>query len=296
MVRITGCEAFKSTTCGILTPTSTLGVYVYSGTTKAGYSGAPYLVGDNSVAAMHLFGGDSGNLCVSARYIQMVIQQLIIPAKLKDKLKIYGPIIATTNSKFFGDTSVAESMRPRNIFVDAVLRGNAPVRELIPEAKGKNKKRRKRKMVQDDWYEEDMSEVKEIKARRSRIDPQNYEFQLGDHYYTVDNASFTRLKHVARKRDVTVYLGDVIVNAKKREAIVVCDDEDNFSDDESFLDESSQPDLSMWEEQSHYTEIQEVLREIRTLRTDFTSYRNSNHLNSTPLLPLIPNDLIQPQN
>ncbi|APG75781.1 hypothetical protein 2 [Hubei sobemo-like virus 37] len=281
MVRITGCEAFKSTTAGILVPTDVLGIYRYSGTTKQGYSGAPYLVGDNSVAAMHLFGGDSGNLCVSARYIQMVIQQLVIPARLKDKLKVYGPVLATTNPKMFGDASY-ESILPR---VRSYL-SRFPF--VIPEGKGKNKKRRR--MVQDDWYEEDLSQTKEIRARRSRIDPQNYEFQLGEHYYTVDDASFSRLKKLARNKSIPVYLGDVRVDGRG-ECVFNEDD-----DESSFLEGSQNGDLNTWEECNHYTVIQEVLREIRTLRTDFLSCQNSKPLNSISHRHSVPREKMELRN
>lgn len=265
MVRVTGCEAFRSTTAGILTPTNVLGVYKYSGTTKAGYSGAPYLVGDNSVAAMHCFGGDSGNLCISARYIQMVVQQLIIPVKLKDKLKIYGPVLATTNAAIFGDTSSGESVNRATL--GRFIKENC---KFVKESKGKNKKKRCR--VCEDWYFENLDNVKEIRTRRSRRQPDAYEFKLNDNYYTVDGDDFCELRELARKKTIAVYLDGLLLESVHP----------NHDDDEDiFLEESSQPDLNMWEEHSHYTEIQEVLREIRTLRTDFLTCNNSRNLNST---------------
>lgn len=174
MVRVTGCGVTKSTTSGILSPTDTFGIYKYSGTTKPGYSGAPYLVGDTQVVAMHLFGGDAGNLCVQATYIKMLIERMVGPAK-KQKKPAYRKI------------SEPKTTNPE------------------PEAKGKQRKKgSKKRKNKSDWYLEDINPGDKIRVRRSRRDPEEYEFELGGHYYTVDESGYKQLRATAQSRGAAV--------------------------------------------------------------------------------------------
>lgn len=73
-VRVTGIEAHHSTSVGILDKTDVMAKYVYTGSTRPGHSGAPYVVGANQVVAMHVAGGTK-NLAVSAQYIKSLIER-----------------------------------------------------------------------------------------------------------------------------------------------------------------------------------------------------------------------------
>ncbi|APG75792.1 hypothetical protein 1 [Hubei sobemo-like virus 38] len=262
MVRITGCGALRSTTAGILTPTDILGMYKYSGTTKEGYSGAPYMVGDNTVAAMHMFGGDAGNLCMSAKYIQMVVQQLVMPAKLRNKLRVYGPVLATSDDKLIG-ASFPESLL-RNVG-DRYSKINIRDKGLSPESR----KKKRKQQVADDWYEEDVQPGQVIRARRSRFDPDSYEFQLGGHYYTVDDDGFQRLRRIANKRGGKVELGSVVGATPNGESLYNYDDVCFDEDEDSFLERSSETGFDISEKPIQSVEMSVLMEQILTLRKDF---------------------------
>nr|UGO57337.1 MAG: hypothetical protein 1 [Riboviria sp.] len=73
-VRTTGIGK-TSTTTGRLQPTDHFGMLEYTGTTHPGYSGSPYMVGVNTVVAMHLSGGQR-NVAVSADYVATWLERL----------------------------------------------------------------------------------------------------------------------------------------------------------------------------------------------------------------------------
>lgn len=167
MVRVTGCDVKLSTSVGLLRPTDMFATYKYSGSTKPGFSGAPYIVGDTRVVAMHLCGGELGNLCVSATYIKTIVAKLTEerPEKVKARKQHYVKVGAP---KF-----------------------NVPEEEL-EKKKGKNKKKRKRA---NDWYTEDITADTKVRVRKSRYDPDEYEVELNGHYYTVDTDGLRDLRH-----------------------------------------------------------------------------------------------------
>lgn len=270
MVRVTGCEAFRSTTTGLLSPTEVLAMYVYSGSTKAGYSGAPYMVGDNVVAAMHVSGGALGNLAISARYIQMVLQQLVIAPRERGKLRVYGPVVASSNTDFMPENALV-----RHQIGALTGKFGAVTPRAVYESKGKNKKGKGRNnKVVDDWYEEEFVRGSEIRARKSRVNPDEIEFQFNDHYYLVDDSSFDRLKDVASKRGVTVYLGNKLLVGPESLGVGLDDD-----DDDSFLDYRP-TDSNFIPKSSHYIDRSEMSTIIRTCIHELTTSLESKLLNN----------------
>lgn len=287
MVRITGCEVFKSTTAGILSATDVLGIYKYSGTTKAGYSGSPYMVGENSVAAMHLFGGDAGNLCISAKYIAMVVQQLVMPAEMRKKLKVYGPVLA--------QSTTIDLLEPEALFSKIQGKYKSPKIHklckksgLLPEAKSK----KKRQVVEDDWYDEAIEAGMEVKARRSRFDPDAYEFQLNDRYYTVDSDSFNRFKSAVKQKGGKLSFSDNVSSTSVGESCHVGGrvdydlDSDNASQSDSdvsvgsFLGPASKKRVfASKSKEPRYIATSEVMSEILLLRKDFVILMESMRLN-----------------
>lgn len=85
-VRVTGIETHLSTSVGILHKTDILGKFTYTGSTRPGHSGAPYVVGTNQVVAMHMAGGTQ-NLAVNANYIKSLIErpQIVKPERITRK-------------------------------------------------------------------------------------------------------------------------------------------------------------------------------------------------------------------
>lgn len=174
MVRVTGCGVKQSTTAGILSPTEIFGMFKYSGTTKEGFSGAPYMVGDTQVVAMHLFGGDAGNLCVQASYIKMLVHRI--------------------------------EMASKNVNKDSYKKAGIPLAESSNVTSRLLEEKKKKRNTVDDWYIEEIQPGQKVRVRTSRYDPDEFEFQLGNHYYTVDDDGFRRLRDVARSRGAAVIL------------------------------------------------------------------------------------------
>lgn len=194
MVRVTGSDVSMATTAGILKPTDVFAILKYSGSTKAGFSGAPYVVGDTQVVAMHLFGGDAGNLCVQATYIKMLIVRIMATTSTVKKAK-------------FNRIPIAES---RFSFGDR-LKYNKD----FESKKGKNKKRN-RKNAADDWYEEDIVANQRINFRKSRFNPDEYEFELNGNYYVVDHDGLERLRRSAVARGAYVINDSSLERTSKR--------------------------------------------------------------------------------
>nr|APG75753.1 hypothetical protein 2 [Hubei sobemo-like virus 39] len=234
IVRITGCNPDRSTTSGLLQPTDIFGIYVYSGTTAPGYSGAPYMVGNNSVVAMHLCGGASGNLCVSARYIQMVINQFA--SKSKPKMATHGVI----------DPAMASTRKE----------GKRNVVQLLGESKKKSPKH----SAADDWYDEDIAPGTVVRARKSRGDPREYEVQIGSTYYLVDEDALSRLRTSCTRRGARVHVDRspelVTDDSEAKFTNSVADDDDGDDDTSaSFLEESPASASVMVEKSDQSTEI-----------------------------------------
>lgn len=72
-VHVSGIYGRNNASSGQLLSTSTMGVYRYTGSTDVGFSGAPYVIGDNTVVAMHMSGG-TVNLATSATYLELVFR------------------------------------------------------------------------------------------------------------------------------------------------------------------------------------------------------------------------------
>nr|UNY47212.1 MAG: hypothetical protein 1 [Solemoviridae sp.] len=173
MVRVTGCDVKMATSIGLLRPTDIIATFRYSGSTRPGFSGAPYMLRDRHVVAMHICGGDIGNLCMSATYIKHIV----------DKLEE-------------GQRAVPKKRKAHYV---KVAQGNfeQPAADL-EKKKGKNKKKRTRR---NDWYTEDIDDTTDIRVRRSRFNPDEYEVEINGRFYTVDNDALGDLRRTVKQRN-----------------------------------------------------------------------------------------------
>lgn len=190
VVRVTGCDVKTATSCGILKPTTTFSLLSYSGTTKPGFSGAPYIVGDTKIVAMHICGGADGNLCIQGSYIKLIMSNFVNQQPAKQKKK-----------------------KPYEV----VQQGD---RE--PEKKkGKSKKGKKRKTT--DWYSEEITSATKIRYRRSRYDPEEYEVLINGNYYLMDASQLRELKGRAHAQNATVTPDFEAKSNKKKRRHNVCE-------------------------------------------------------------------------
>lgn len=152
-VRVVGPDNAE-TTIGVLRTTSIFGVVEYTGTTRPGYSGAPYIAGNRTVVAMHLSGG-TANLAYSASYIMMRL------AKLTEDRE----------------------------------------EEVEQEKRKKNTKRPNDKKRSSDWYGVELRDDTNVRVRRSKKDPDEFEVEIDGDYFSKDmDATRELLDKVRRNR------------------------------------------------------------------------------------------------
>lgn len=173
IARISGCDVRNSTSCGVLKPTSTFSLLSYSGTTKPGFSGSPYVVGDTKVVAMHICGGADGNLCIQGSYIKLVLSRFLDDAPTKQPKRKPYTIVQTTSTR-------------------------------VEEKKKGKSKRKTGKRKTTDWYSEEITESTRIKYRKSRYDPDEYEVSINGRYYNLDREQLQDLRAKARSQGATI--------------------------------------------------------------------------------------------
>nr|UNY47215.1 MAG: hypothetical protein 1 [Solemoviridae sp.] len=235
MVRITGCDVKMASSVGMLRPTDIFATFKYSGSTRPGFSGAPYIIGDTRVVAMHICGGDIGNLCISATYIKTIVE------KLKGERE---PLPKKKRVNFVRAGKASFAVHPE------------------PEAKGKQKRKAKHTAVSskgnksknNDWYIEDIQEGTNVRVRKSRYDPDEYEVEINGRYYTMDADDVQDLKgRVARRRGHITYDGgpdygrydDGDPGSYYRESknsnvnVLTESEEESSSEEDDFLDNST---------------------------------------------------------
>lgn len=251
LVRITGCDVKMATSVGLLRPTDLFATYKYSGSTKPGFSGAPYMVGDTRVVAMHMCGGDAGNLCVSAVYIKSII----------DKLE---------------ESNVVTPKQKRKNYVKL---GKNQIN--IPE-EALEKKKSKKSKHRNDWYTEEIEPSTKIRVRQSRRDPKEYDVELNGHYYTVDRNSLNDLQRAVKsKNGFITYDTGFDLGSDDGE----CDNVD--SDESDFLDQqprNSKPSVSSSSNaQLHSQEYQTLIVLMRQCLEDtLISFESKKLNNCTP--------------
>lgn len=239
MVRITGCDVKMASTVGMLRPTDIFATFRYSGSTRPGFSGAPYIIGDTRVVAMHLCGGDIGNLCVSASYIRGIVDRLQDARPMVKKRKTH--FVRAAKASFAANVEDYEEPEKSHS-------------RIAPEKK-KGRNRRAKRKTRNDWYTENIDSSTKVKVRRSRYDPDEYEVDINGHYYVVDSDSLGDLRRMVKQRG-----GHLTMDSGPQDQFGRDDDEDygyseygyrgknfesknldsdDFSDSDAFLEEPS---------------------------------------------------------